>query len=175
MKNKEVAKQFIDVVNAYVEMHNEKMKRYELTEFISKVDYLRNEGEDLLSRFSKHSFPEYTPHRHLYFFDEFKQNPEYIAFGGNSNYNDVYVVAKVTEEVLVFSEEEQFLNYCAYNFECFLEAFILLISLDIKLGQGKLIANPSTILDDIVTAAGGEKYRTFYKFIFPISIEKILN
>jgi hypothetical protein len=27
MKNKEVARRFVDAVNAYIEMHNEKMKR----------------------------------------------------------------------------------------------------------------------------------------------------
>lgn len=175
MMNKEVAKRFVDVVNAYVEMHNEKMKRYGLTELISEVDYLSNEEEDLLTRFSKHNFPDNTPHRHLFFFDGFKQNSEYIAFGGNSNYNEVYAVDKKTGKVLVLSEEEKFLNYCADSFASFLEAFIVLINLEIELGQKKKIINPLTILDEAVAAAGGEEYRAFYKFIFPISIEKILN
>lgn len=175
MSNKEVAKRFVDAVNAYIEMHNEKMKRHGLTEFMPKVDYLGNEQDGLLRRFSKHSFPDNTPHRHLYFFDEFKQNSKYIAFGGNSNYNDVYVVDKKTGKVLVFSEEEKFLNFCADSFASFLEAFIVLINLEIELGLKKKIVNPLNILDDAVAAAGGEEYRAFYKFIFPISIEKMLN
>lgn len=175
MSNKEVAKRFVDAVNAYIEMHNEKMKRHGLTEFMTKVDYLENEQEGLLTRFSKHTFPDNTPHRHLYFFDEFKQNSEYIAFGGNSNYNDVYVVDKKTGKVLVFSEEEKFLNFCADSFASFLEAFIVLINLEIELGRKKKITDSMTILDDAVAAAGGEEYRAFYKFIFPISIEKTLN
>ena len=175
MRNKEIAKRFVDVVNAYIEMHNEKMKQYGLTELIPKVDYLDNEEEDLLTRFSKHGFPDNTPHRHLFFFDEFKQNSDYIAFGGNPNYNDVYTVDKKTGKILVFSEEEKFLNYCADSFASFLEAFIVLINLEIELGQKKKITNPLTILDDAVAAAGGEEYRAFYKFIFPVSIEKMLN
>lgn len=175
MTNKEIAKRFVDVVNAYVDMHNKKMKRYGLTELIPKVDYLGNEEEDLLTRFSKQDFPDNTPHRHLFFFDEYRQNAEYIAFGGNPNYNDVYVVDKKTGQVLVFSEEEKFLNYCADTFASFLEAFIILINLDIELGQKKKIINPLIILDDAVAAAGGEEYRAFYKFIFPISLEKMLN
>ncbi len=175
MRNEDVAKRFVDAVNGYLEMHNEKMERYGLTEFIPKVDYLGHEGEDPLVRFSEHHFPDLTPHRHLYFFDEFKQNEEYVAFGGNSNYNDVYVVEKRTGKVLVFSEEEIFLNSCAESFAAFLEAFIVLIDLDTRLGQKKKIADPQTVLDKAVAAAGGEEYRSFYKFIFPMSMEKILN
>ena len=96
MSKKEVARRFVDAVNAYIEVQNEKMRRYGLAGLIPKVDYLGNEKEGLLASFSKHTFPDNTPHRHLYFFDEFKQNSEYIAFGGNSNYNDVYVVEKNT-------------------------------------------------------------------------------
>ncbi|MCB9298562.1 MAG: hypothetical protein H6559_36430 [Lewinellaceae bacterium] len=175
MSKKEVAKRFVDAVNAYIEVQNEKMKRYGLTEFLPEVAYLENEQEDLLIRFSKHTFPDNTPHRHLYFFDEFKQNSEYIAFGGNANYNDVYVVEKKTGKVLVFSEEEKFLNYCADSFASFLEAFTVLINLEAALGRKKEIADPLAILNEAVAAAGGEEYQAFYKFIFPISIEKMLN
>ena len=175
MSKKEVAKRFVDAVNAYIEVQNEKMKRYGLAELMPKADYLGNEKEGVLTRFSKHAFPDNTPHRHLYFFDEFKQNSEYIAFGGNSNYNDVYVVEKKTGKVLVFSEEEKFLNCCADSFSSFLEAFIVLINLDIELSRKKKIINPLAVLDEAVAAAGGEEYRPFYTFIFPISIEKMLN
>lgn len=175
MRNKEVGKRFVDAVNVYIEMQNKKMKRYGLTDFIPKVDYLENESEDLLTRFSEHSFPDNTPHRHLYFFDEFKQNSGYIAIGGNPNYNDVYVVEKETGKVLVFSEEEVLLNSCADSFESFLEAFIILIHLEVELGRGEKIANPLPVLDDVVAAAGGEEYREFYKFIFPIGIGEILS
>lgn len=171
----EVAKRFVDAVNAYIEGQNERMKRYGLGESIPKADYLSNGEEDLLTRFSKHTFPDNTPHRHLYFFEEFRQNSEYIAFGGNANYNDVYVVEKKTGKVLVFSEEECFLNCCADSFASFLEAFIVLIDLDIALSRNKLAINPLAILDEAVAAAGGEEYRPFYKFIFPISIETTLN
>ena len=76
---------------------------------------------------------------------------------------------------MVFSEEEKFLNYCADNFECFLEAFIVLINLEIELGKERVITNPLTILNDAVAAAGGEEYSAFDKFIYPLGIEKILN
>lgn len=175
MRKDKVAKRFIAAVNRYVVMQNEKIKRYGLTELISKVDELPDEGGDLLTRFSRHSFPNFTPHRHLYFFDEFKQNAEFIAFGGNDNYNDVYVVEKKTGKVLVFSEEERFQYACADNFTSFLSAFIVLIDLEIALGRQQMIANPLAVLNEAVVAAGGEEYRPFYRFIFPISIEKILN
>lgn len=175
MSSKEIAKRFVDAVNAYIEVQNEKMKRYGLAGLMPKADYLGNEEEDLLTRFSKHTFPDNTPHRHLYFFDAFRQNSEYIAFGGNSNYNDVYVVDKKTGKVLVFSEEERFLNSCADSFASFLEAFIVLIDLDIELSRNKQAINPPAILEKAVAAAGGEEYRPFYKFIFPISIETTLN
>jgi hypothetical protein len=67
------------------------------------------------------------------------------------------------------------LNYCVDSFEAFLEAFIILIALEVELVQGKEIANPPAILDDAVAAAGGEAYRAFYQFIFPIRIEGVLR
>lgn len=175
MSDNEVAKLFIAAVNTYVAIQNEKMRRYGLTEFIPKVDDLPYSDEDLLIRFSRHSFPDFTPHRHLYFFDEFKQNAEYIAFGGNDNYNDVYVVDKVTGKVLAFSEEEKFQHVCADNFSAFLAAFTVLINLEVALDQKQKVIHPLEVLNDAVTAAGGEEYRAFYRFIFPISIEKMLN
>lgn len=170
-----VAKRFVAAVNTYVAMQNEKMKRYGLTELIPMVNELPDEDGDLLTRFSRHSFPDLTPHRHLYFFDEFKQNDEFVAFGGNDNYNDVYVVEKKTGKVLVFSEEERFQYACADNFTSFLSAFIVLIDLEVALGQQQIISDPLAVLNETVAAAGGEEYRAFYRFIFPISIEKILN
>ena len=82
---------------------------------------------------------------------------------------------KKTGKVLVFSEEEKFLNACADSFASFLEAFTVLINLEAALGRKKEVADPLAILNEAVAAAGGEEYQAFYKFIFPISIEKMLN
>lgn len=175
INEQEVAKRFISAVNAYIVAQNAKMRRYGLTEFIPVVDDLPEADEELLLRFSKHSFPELTPHRHLYFFDEYKQNAEYVAFGGNDNYNDIYVVNKQTGKVLAFSEEEEFRYECADSFAAFLAAFTLLINLEITLSKSQRIVNPLLALDEVVAAAGGEEYRAFYREIFPISIERMLN
>jgi hypothetical protein len=173
--NKDLATRFVDAVNTYIELQNEKRKRYGLADPLPRLDQLEAGAEDLLTQFSKHHFPDNCPHRQLYFFDEFKQNDEYIAFGGNANYNDVYVVEQASGKVLVFSEEEAFLHDCAASFEAFLEAFIILIALEVQLGQGKEIAKPQAVLDAAVAAAGGEAYRAFYQFIFPISIKGVLS
>ena len=132
--NKDLATRFVDAVNTYIELQNEKRKRYGLADPLPRLDQLEAGAEDLLTQFSKHHFPDNSPHRHLYFFDEFKQNDEYIAFGGNANYNDVYVVEQASGKVLVFSEEEAFLHDCAASFAAFLEAFIILIALEVELG-----------------------------------------
>ena len=77
--------------------------------------------------------------------------------------------------MLVFSEEEKFQYACADDFTSFLSAFIVLIDLEVALGRQQMIADPLGVLNEAVVAAGGEEYRPFYRFIFPISIEKILN
>lgn len=175
MSEQPIAARFIAAVNDYIELHNAKMERYGLTEFIPTVEYVADEEEDPLLFFSRYTFPDHTPHRHLFFFEEFRENDEYIAFGGNDNYNDVYMVEKLTGRVLVFSEEEELRYAAAESFAAFLEAFTLLIELEVALGRQARIDNPLAILNEVVIAAGGASYRAFYAFIFPIGVEEISN
>ena len=51
----------------------------------------------------------------------------------------------------------------------------MLVLFEIGHIQKDKVVNPQAILDEAVTAAGGEEYREFYKFIFSISTEKMLN
>ncbi len=76
----------------------------------------------------------------------------------------------VSGEVLDFSEEEELQFKCANNFESFLEAFILLIKLETEINDDQEINDPAERLEEIVQAAGGEGYKDFYEFIFPIDI-----
>lgn len=70
---------------------------------------------------------------------------------------------------------EDFIGYCAADLSSFLDAFTVMIKLEITHKQTKNILNPQARLDEAVAAAGGEEYRKLYKFIFPIRKEQVLN
>lgn len=176
MKNDHLLeKEFVKAVNTYITVINQDMIAYGLEEsalwpFIETISE-QYADDELIYRLQAYSFPDNTPHRHLFFLKEFKENDEYIAFGENTNYNSTYVIEKKTGKVLSFSEHEVFLASCAIDLSSFLKAFTVMINLEIAHIQKKKITNPLTILNSAVTAAGGEQYRPFYEFIFPIDLD----
>lgn len=177
--NQKIEAAFIRAVNDYITAINQDMIDYGLDEsalwpLISPISDSYN-NEELIYRLQEYEFPDNTPHRHLFILKEFKENDTYIAFGENANYNSIYVIEKDTNKVLSFSEFEDFLASCAKDLRSFLKAFTVIIDLEIAHIQKRKIDNPQHILDEAVAAAGGEEYRAFYKFIFPITTEKILN
>lgn len=175
MSNNTIERRFIDAVNAYIASTNRRLRARGSSKAIPVVEYLASEEDDLLTRFSEYCFPNNTPYRHFFFLDEFKENNKYIAFGENINYNDIYLIDKVSGEVLDFSEEEEIQFKCANSFESFLEAFILLIKLETEINNGQEINDPIERLKEIIQVAGGEGYRGFYEFIFPIDIPELMN
>lgn len=174
-----IEEEFIEAVNNFITVVNQDMIAYGLDEssFWPCVEPISEKytDEELIYRLQAYHFPDNTPHRHFFFLKEFKENDQYIAFGENANYNNTYVIEKKTGQILVFSEYEDFLAHCAADLPSFLKAFTVMIKLEIAHIQKKTIINPLTILNEAVEAAGGEEYRAFYQFIFPISMEKILN
>ncbi len=180
MKNDHlIEKEFIEAVNNFITVVNQDMIAYGLDEsaFWPFVEPISEEyaKEELIYRLQAYHFPDNTPHRHLFFLKEFRENDQYIAIGENANYNNIYVIEKRTGKILVFSEYEDFIANCAADLSSFLKAFIVMIKLEIVHFQKKKIVNPLTVLNEAVAAAGGEEYRAFYEFIFPISMEKTLN
>ena len=180
MKNDHfIEDEFIKAVNRYIAVINRDMIAYGLDEsdlwtFVGPVsDTYAN--QELIYRLQAYDFPDNTPHRHLFFLKEFKENDQYIAFGENSNYNSTYVIEKKTGRVLSISENGDLLDNCAAGLSFFIKAFTVMIDLEIRHVQKKRVINPLTILNKAVTAAGGEEYRLFYEFIFPIDIPKTLN
>ena len=73
------------------------------------------------------------------------------------------------------SEHGDFLANCAKDLPSFLKAFTVMVNLEIAHFQKQEIVSPLAVLDEAVVAAGGEGYKTYYKFIFPINIEEVLN
>lgn len=170
---------FIKAVNNYIKVINQDMTAYGLDEsaiwpFVEPRSK-QYADEELIYRLQAYNFPDNTPHRHLFFLEEFKENDQYIAFGENTNYNSTYVIEKKTGKVLSFSEHEEFLANCAIDLSAFLKAFTVMIDLEIAHIQKEKVTNPLTMLNRAVAAAGGEEYRPFYEFIFPIDIPKTLN
>lgn len=167
---------FIQAVNDFIAVVNQDMMAYGLDAsccwpFVEPIgeEYAQ---EELIYRLLAYRFPDNTPHRHLFFLREFKENDRYIAFGENANYNNTYVIEKATGKILVFSEQEDFLAHCAADLSAFLRAFTVIIKLETAHLQKKKAINPLTVLNEAVEAAGGEGYRAFYQFIFPISFRE---
>lgn len=180
MKNNHfIEEEFINAVNNYISVINQDMMAYGLDESAlwSFVEPISEEyaDDELIYRLQAYNFPDNTPHRHLFFLGAFKENDRYIAFGENTNYNSTYVIEKKTGKILSFSEDEDFLAGCARDLSAFLQAFTVMIDLEIAHIQKKKILNPLAMLNRAVAAAGGEEYRPFYEFIFPIDIPKTLN
>lgn len=174
-----IEEEFINAVNNYISVINQDMIAYGLDEaalwpFVEPISE-QYADDELIYRLQAYNFPDNTPHRHLFFLGEFKENDQYIAFGENTNYNSTYVIEKKTGKVLSFSENEDFLASCAIDLSSFLEAFTVMINLEIAHIQKKKIINPLAMLNQAVAAAGGEGYRPFYEFIFPVDIPKTLN
>lgn len=171
---------FIEAVNNYITAINQDRLAYGLDEsdLWSSVEPVVSEeyaDVELIYRLQAYHFPDNTPHRHLFLLEEFKENDQYIAFGEDANYNSPYVIDKRTGKVLSFSEYEDLLASCAADLSSFLKAFTVMINLEIAhIGKEKIV-NPQAVLDEAVAAAGGEEYRAFYQFIFPISVERSLN
>ncbi len=180
MKNDRfIEEEFINAVNNYIKVINQDMMAYGLDEsalwpFVEPISG-QYADEELIYRLQAYNFPDNTPYRHLFFLEEFKENDQYIAFGENTNYNSTYVIEKKTGKVLSFSENEDLLASCAVDLSSFLKAFTVMIDLEIAHIQKKKITNPLAMLNRAVAAAGGEEYRPFYEFIFPIDIPKTLN
>lgn len=180
MKNDHLIEEaFIKAVNQYIAVVNQDMLAYGLdkSDLWPFVQPISDEcaDQELIYRLQAYDFPANTPHRHLFFLQEFKENDQYIAFGENSNYNSTYVIDKNTGHILSLSEHGDLLNNCAAGLSGFLEAFTVMIELEIAHVRKKMIHSPLVILHQAVTAAGGEAYRSFYEFIFPIDIPKTLN
>lgn len=180
MKNDHwIEAEFIRAVNDYITAINQDMIAYGLDEsdLWPLVEPISEKygNEELIYRLQEYKFPDNTPHRHLFILEEFRENDKYIAFGENANYNSIYVIEKETDKILSFSEFEDFLASCAVDLRSFLQAFTVIIDLETAHIRKKETANLQNVLDDAVAAAGGEEYRAFYKFIFPISTDKILK
>lgn len=104
--NHSIEQAFIEAVNNYIAVVNEDMIAYGLEEsalwpFVSPIGEAYADDE-LVHRLQAYQFPDNTPHRHLFFLKEFKENHHYIAFGENSNYNSTYVIEKVTASSSLF-------------------------------------------------------------------------
>lgn len=177
MQNNNIERKFIDAVNEQIAVMNEERREYGLTTYLPRMKYLTgiDQGsKKLLLRLNQYEFPDNLPHRHLFFLKEFKENDKYVAFGENINYNNIYVVEKKSEKIICFSEDQDLLYYCADNLESFIEAFTVLIKLSIAISEKQKI-DPVAIFNEVVKLAGGEKYKPFYEFIFPLGVVRNLN
>ncbi|WP_238752425.1 hypothetical protein [Neolewinella maritima] len=113
-----------------------------------------------------YKFPMFTPHRNLSFSETKKQFGNYVIFGSDPVYDNLYAqdLGRKNQIVVIDQQSGSVIYICARCFNSFLAAFAVLIDRDVA-NRTEYKVPSDMWIDQAATQAGGAEYRSFYEFV----------